>query len=82
MNLSPEIINSPFQELQPAGVAIDAEVGDFVMFEEEYREVAEKYHEVGLNILVLKPGNYSYDDIWSAVLATDVSWPSNIRKPE
>jgi hypothetical protein len=40
---SSEIINSLFQELQPTGVAIDAEVGDFVMLEEEYREVARKF---------------------------------------
>lgn len=43
----PEIINSLFQELQPTGVAIDAEVGDFVMFEEECREVASLSRQVG-----------------------------------
>lgn len=80
----PEIINSLFQELQPTGVAIDAEVGDFVMFDEDCREVAKKfqYYENGEVVMVLKPGNYSEDDIWLAVFATDVSWPGIIRKPE
>lgn len=72
----PEIIKSLFQELQPTGVAIDAEVGDFVIFEEECREVARRFqfYENGEVVLELKPGKYS-DDVWLAVFATDVSWP-------
>lgn len=72
----PEITNSLLQALQPTGVAIDAEVGDFVMLDEECREVARKFqfYENGEVVMVLKPGKYS-DDIWLAVFATDVSWP-------
>jgi len=65
------------QELQPPSLAIDAEVGDFVMFNEEYREVARKfqYYENGEVVMVLKPGKYTEDGIWHAVFATEVSWP-------
>jgi hypothetical protein len=81
-SFSLETINSLFYELQPTGVAVDAEVGDFVMLNEECREVAEKYQEGALVTLFLKPEYDFEDDIWTGVYATDVSWPGIIRKPE
>lgn len=66
------------QKLQSPRLASDAEVGEFVMYEEECREVARKFqfYENGEVVMLLKPGKYTEDDIWHAVFATAVSWPT------